>query len=298
MADERVNGSAAGASAPLEYRDAVTSTNDVAIQAALDEAPHGWAVSAGRQTAGRGRRGHVWASPAGSLYLSVVLRPQVPMQNFIALSAVCSMGVIDMLHELGLAGRVGIKWPNDIVARVDAPAAGETGQASAAAFDRKLVGVLVEARAGSDGPFAVAGMGINVQPVKIDGALASESEEVAAGPKPLAPISLAELLGEGAEVPELTDLARMLRDAVVARVDAWAAAVRAGGASAGPLAPILSEYFDMVPMLGHQVAVLSPTGHLMDTGVFAGLDVWGRACVMTPSGEKALPAEAVSLRAL
>ena len=75
-------------------------------------------------------------------------------------------------------------------------------------------------------------------------------------------------------------------------------AVRTGGASAGPLAPILSEYFDMVPMLGHQVAVLSPTGHLMDTGVFAGLDVWGRACVMTPSGEKALPAEAVSLRAL
>lgn len=289
---------AATGAAPLEHRVEVASTNDVAIRAALDEAPHGWAVSAGRQTAGRGRRGHVWASPDGNLYLSVVLRPKVPMQNFIALSAVCSMGVIDALHGLGLAGRVGIKWPNDIVARADAPAASETGQAAAAAFDHKLVGVLVEARAGSDGPFAVVGMGMNVLPTEIASALSSESEVVAAGPKPLSPISLAELLGGDAEMPGLEDLARALRDAVVARVDAWAAAVRAGGAAAGPLAPILSEYFDMVPMLGHQVAVLSPNGHLLDTGVFAGLDVWGRACVMTASGEKALPAEAVSLRAL
>lgn len=54
----------------------------------------------------------------------------------------------------------------------------------------------------------------------------------------------------------------------------------------------------MVPMLGHQVAVLSPAGHVMDTGVFAGLDMWGRACVMTPAGEQDYPSEAVSLREL
>lgn len=279
-----------GAAAPIEQRDEVASTNDVAIDAAYEGAPHGWAVSAGRQTAGRGRRGHVWASPDGSLYLSVVLRPNVPMQNIIALPAVCAMGAMDALHELGLVGRVGIKWPNDIVARVDG-----TG---AAAFDHKLAGILAEARAGSDGPFAVVGMGVNVRPVQIERARASESDEVAAGPVPLTPVSLAELLEGRGEVPELSDLARLLRDAVVARVDAWAETVRNGGAKAGPLAPILSEYFDMVPMLGHQVAVLSPTGYLMNTGVFAGLDMWGRAIVKTRTGEQTYPSEAVSLRSL
>lgn len=295
-----VEENAAGASAArtpdlpaVEYRDEVTSTNDVAIDAAYEEAPHGWAVSAGCQTSGRGRRGHVWTSPHGSLYLSMVVRPQVPMQNLIAVPAVAAMGAMDALHDLGLAGHVGIKWPNDIVARADKTA-------GAAAFDRKLAGILVEARASGEGPFAVIGMGVNVRPVKVEAPVAGDEgeEPTPASPRPLDPVSLEELLGPDAAVPELPDLARRLRDAVVARVDAWSQAVKSGGAAAGPLSPILSEYFDMVPMLGHQVSVLSPTGYLMNTGVFSGLDVWGRACVLTPTGEQTYPSEAVSLRAL
>ena len=54
----------------------------------------------------------------------------------------------------------------------------------------------------------------------------------------------------------------------------------------------------MVPLMGHEVAVLTPEGRVVDTGAFSGLDVWGRACVRTPRGEKSYPAEAVSLRAL
>ena len=278
-------GAAMDADAPMKFMSEVTSTNDIAVDAAREGAPHGWAVSAGIQTAGRGRRGHAWASPEGSLYLSVVLRPNVPMQNLIAVPAVCAMGAMDALHAMGLAGCVGIKWPNDIVART------ETGDGP---FDRKLAGILVEAKSSAEGPFAVVGMGVNVQPVHVEQHVSAESMS----PQALGPISLAELVGEDAEVPVLSDLAARLREAVVARVDAWAEAVRAGSAAAGPLAPILAEYFDMVPMLGHQVAVLSPTGHLMNTGVFAGLDMWGRACVMTPTGEQAYPSEAVSLREL
>lgn len=278
-------GVAADADAPMKFMPEVTSTNDVAVDAAREGAPHGWAVSAGAQTAGRGRRGHAWASPEGSLYLSVVLRPNVPMQNLIAVPAVCAMGTMDALHAMGLAGRVGIKWPNDIVARMDA---------QGGSFDRKLAGILVEAKSSVEGPFAVVGMGVNVQPVRVEQHVSAESMS----PQALGPISLAELVEEGAEVPSLPDLAARLRDAVVARIDAWAEAVRTGGAAAGPLTPILAEYFDMVPMLGHQVAVLSPTGHLMNTGVFAGLDMWGRACVMTPAGEQTYPSEAVSLREL
>lgn len=269
----------------LLFEKTVTSTNDVAIDAGREGAPHGWCVCAEEQTSGRGRRGHVWASPAGSLYLSCVLRPQVRMQEFTALPAVCAMGVMDALHELGLEGRVGIKWPNDIVAR----AAGEDEGADAP-FDCKLAGILVEAKASSEGPFAVVGLGVNMRALEIEAADAG----AAASPLALAPISLEELMGDGA--PEMRALAVALRDAMVARVDAWAARMASMPVGMGPMAPVLNEYFDMVPMLGHQVAVLGPNGRAIDTGTFGGLDIWGRAVVVTPTGEQTFPAEAVSLR--
>ena len=288
----------------------VGSTNDVAIEAARDGAPHGWAVCAERQVAGRGRRGHAWASPKGSLYLSCVLRPQVTMAQFIALPAVCALGVMDALHELGLAGRVGIKWPNDIVARrcADTGAEGHSlpaGEVAAnslsvgALFDSKLVGILVEAKSAAEGPFAVVGMGMNVVPVEVD---PNMDDRPATGPRPLAPISLEELLAysdarPGGAIPSVPEIAEALRAAVVARVDAWAAELTASDAAAGPFAPILSEYFDLVPMLGHQVVALTPDGHPLAVGVFTGLDVWGRATLAAPDGaEQAFPSEAVSLR--
>lgn len=269
----------------LLFEKTVTSTNDVAIDAGREGVPHGWCVCAEEQTSGRGRRGHVWASPAGSLYLSCVLRPQVRMQEFTALPAVCAMGVMDALHELGLEGRVGIKWPNDIVAR----AVGEEEGADAP-FDCKLAGILVEAKASSEGPFAVVGLGVNMRALEIEAADAG----AAASPLALAPISLEELMGDGA--PEMRALAVALRDAMVARVDAWAARMASMPVGMGPMAPVLNEYFDMVPMLGHQVAVLGPNGRAIDTGTFGGLDIWGRAVVVTPTGEQTFPAEAVSLR--
>ena len=269
----------------LLFEKTVTSTNDVAIDAGREGAPHGWCVCAEEQTSGRGRRGHVWASPAGSLYLSCVLRPQVRMQEFTALPAVCAMGVMDALHELGLEGRVGIKWPNDIVAR----AVGEEEGADAP-FDCKLAGILVEAKASSEGPFAVVGLGVNMRALEIEAADAG----AAASPLALVPISLEELMGDGA--PEMRTLAVALRDAMVARVDAWAARMASMPVGMGPMAPVLNEYFDMVPMLGHQVAVLGPNGRAIDTGTFGGLDIWGRAVVVTPTGEQTFPAEAVSLR--
>ena len=143
---------------PLMFEHEVGSTNDVATDEARAGAPHGWAICAERQVSGRGRRGHAWSSPAGSLSLSVVVRPEVPMSQLIAVPALAGMGVMDALASLGLAGRVGIKWPNDIVARTS----GEGG------FDRKLVGILVEGRSGDAGPFAVVGIGFNREAVQMD----------------------------------------------------------------------------------------------------------------------------------
>jgi BirA family biotin operon repressor/biotin-[acetyl-CoA-carboxylase] ligase len=81
------------------------------------------------------------------------------------------------------------------------------------------------------------------------------------------------------------------------RVDGWAAEVAAGRAQAGPLAPILSDYFDLVPLLGHEAEAVYPNGNVMTRGTFGGIDVWGRAILISESGrELTLAPEQATLR--
>src|SRR5215213_4645174 len=58
--------------------ESLPSTNDRARDMASAGAAEGTAIVADRQTAGRGRMGRAWSSPAGEgLYLSLILRPRV-----------------------------------------------------------------------------------------------------------------------------------------------------------------------------------------------------------------------------
>ena len=86
--------------------------------------------------------------------------------------------------------------------------------------------------------------------------------------------------------------------AVLTRVDTWAVVANTPQGAAGPLAPVLGEYFDMVPLLGRQVAAVSPNGLPLAVGVFAGLDIWGRATIKTDAGEQEFPPEVVRIRGL
>ena len=90
----------------------------------------------------------------------------------------------------------------------------------------------------------------------------------------------------------------VVRPAVLTRVDTWAVVANTPQGAAGPLAPVLGEYFDMVPLLGRQVAVVSHNGLPLAVGVFAGLDIWGRATIKTDAGEQEFPPEAVRIRGL
>jgi BirA family biotin operon repressor/biotin-[acetyl-CoA-carboxylase] ligase len=109
------------------------STNDRARELAAAGAPHGTLVTAGEQTAGRGRQGRTWSAPAGqALLLSLVLRDPPALLPLRAGLAVADLA--------GDAARV--KWPNDVL--LDG---------------RKLAGILVEARP-QDG-WAVLGIGLN-----------------------------------------------------------------------------------------------------------------------------------------
>ena len=62
----------------VRYYDMTDSTNLRIRQAADEGAPHGTLAVADCQTAGRGRRGRPWESPAGSsIYMSILLRPEI-----------------------------------------------------------------------------------------------------------------------------------------------------------------------------------------------------------------------------
>jgi BirA family biotin operon repressor/biotin-[acetyl-CoA-carboxylase] ligase len=142
--------------AELIYFPVATSTNDLAGRLAERGSPDGTVVIADAQTAGRGRGGHTWFSPAASgLYVSVIVRgddaaTKVDWPRWLTLAT--GVALAEGLHAAsGLP--VSIKWPNDLVM---APAGAVRGS-------RKLGGILAEARAdaGQLTP-VVVGFGINV----------------------------------------------------------------------------------------------------------------------------------------
>ena len=93
----------------------VQSTNDLASQYAETGAPEGTIVTAEQQTKGRGRLGRIWFSPAGTgIYLSVILRPDLPPPGAPGLSVMAALALAETLvpYEPGL---VQIKWPNDVL---------------------------------------------------------------------------------------------------------------------------------------------------------------------------------------
>jgi BirA family transcriptional regulator, biotin operon repressor / biotin---[acetyl-CoA-carboxylase] ligase len=119
---------------PRLHLRATTSTNDRARELAQAGAPHGTLVTAGEQSAGRGRQGRTWSAPAGSaLLLSLVLRDPPSLLPLAAGVAVADVAGADAR----------VKWPNDVL--VDG---------------RKVAGILAEGRP-QDG-WAVLGIGVNV----------------------------------------------------------------------------------------------------------------------------------------
>jgi BirA family transcriptional regulator, biotin operon repressor / biotin---[acetyl-CoA-carboxylase] ligase len=139
---------------PRLHLRSTSSTNDRARELAIAGAPHGTLVTAGTQTAGRGRMGRSWSAPVGSSLLMSLLLHQAPSPlPLLAAVAVCEVA--------GPEARV--KWPNDIVVR--------DGECL-----RKLAGILTEGRP-QEG-WAVLGVGLNVA-VRVDD-LPPELQETAA----------------------------------------------------------------------------------------------------------------------
>lgn len=86
-------------------------------------------------------------------------------------------------------------------------------------------------------------------------------------------------------------LAKKVSELVVQSVSAWEQQVKRARSFAGPIALILSDYFDMVPLLGQQVNKVYPNGNVALTARFGGIDVWGHAILVDKDGKELLVSE-------
>ncbi len=127
--------------------DETASTNDDARRLAGEGAPQGTLVWALRQSAGRGRRGRRWDSPPGNLYMSLLLRPEMPLARAGQVGFLAALAISETLATLLPGRRVACKWPNDVL--IDG---------------KKAAGLLLESEARSDGSadWLVLGLGVNV----------------------------------------------------------------------------------------------------------------------------------------
>ena len=127
---------------PHRHYRSTDSTNTRARQLAAAGAPHGTVVTAGEQTAGRGRQGRTWTAPPNkALLYSAIVRPLEDRHTMLPLAV--PLAVCETAEQLNPDLECKVKWPNDVHVN-----------------GCKLAGVLIEARP-QDG-WAVLGVGLNL----------------------------------------------------------------------------------------------------------------------------------------
>lgn len=131
---------------PVNFYETINSTNLRAKQDADNGAPEGALVVADMQTAGRGRRGRTWSSPAGlNVYFTLILKPHYAPDKASMVTLVMALAVAEGIRET-CGVEAGIKWPNDIVVN-----------------GKKVCGILTEMSVERDFiHHVVIGVGINV----------------------------------------------------------------------------------------------------------------------------------------
>jgi BirA family biotin operon repressor/biotin-[acetyl-CoA-carboxylase] ligase len=208
------------------------------------------------QSQGRGRRGRAWQMPlAGGIALSLLRRFEGPMASLAGLSLVVGIAAAQALEDSGIRD-VGLKWPNDLVAR-----------------GAKLAGVLVELGGDALGPcHAVIGIGINCR---------LGARAAAAIDQPW--IDLATLANGAA--PSRNEIVARVLTRLVAALERFA---DEGFAAFG------DDYARRDVLCGQRVSVLRADGR--SEGTARGVNARGAMRVAFAEGERAVDSGEVSIR--
>jgi len=148
----------------VESHDSIDSTNrrgrDLAEGGAEEVA-----VVADRQTGARGRLNRRWEAPPGGIYLSLVVRPDVPMRDAPLFTLAAAVATARAAREQGVDAR--IKWPNDVVVPRETTAGRTASSDSVPRTDTsyaKLAGILTEMQGEADRVgWLVVGVGVNAE---------------------------------------------------------------------------------------------------------------------------------------
>lgn len=245
----------------LEIYREVDSTNLVAERLAARGAPEGTLVVADRQTAGRGRLGRSFHSPAGvGLYLSLLLRPRLPGSQAHQYIFVAALAVAETVRQaLPASVPIAIKWPNDV------QLAG-----------RKTSGINLPVQlAGERLASAVLGVGVNVNNDPTD------------FPKELRETATSVRIAGGKRVSR-TDFAEALLVRLEERIDAF----RARG-----FAETLEGWHNFFRMRGERVRIGGPGVGRESEGIVEGVDPDGALLLRAEgSTERILAGDVTVLR--
>lgn len=125
------------------FREIMDSTQNLAVSLASEPRSHGTVVIAEQQKSGRGRQKRKWLSPKGGIWLSVVLKPEIPISKITVLPFVAALAVCDAISSVGVNAK--LKWPNDVMIS-----------------GKKVAGILLDISAEADQVnYVVIGIGIN-----------------------------------------------------------------------------------------------------------------------------------------
>lgn len=242
------------------HYELLDSTNKKAKELAESGCSHGTLITADGQEAGVGRRGRSWSSESGQgIYMSIVLRPQLPTENASMLTLVAAMAVSKAIYAIVRDCGIFpfIKWPNDIVIH-----------------GKKVCGILTEMSIkNGEIDYIIVGIGINVHNRHFAEDIAHMATSVE--------------LETGYEVAR-----EVLATLVLQEFEKYYAIFM----QEQDLSLLQEEYQKMSANKGRKVTVLDPAGDY--EGTARGITSKGELIVDTPAGQRLVSSGEVSVRGI
>ncbi|NJM82778.1 MAG: biotin--[acetyl-CoA-carboxylase] ligase [Tabrizicola sp.] len=229
----------------------IDSTNAEGLRQAQTLPRPTW-ITAGEQTAGRGRRARPWRSPPGNFHGTLVLRPAEPVETVALRSFVAALALRDaMVAATGLPQSFALKWPNDVLLN-----------------GGKVAGILLES-SGAGAAVSALCIGIGVNLIAAPG-----PEAVEEGAMP--PVTV--LAETGLRLTPMAFLAHL-----APAYAAWEKVFTTRG-----FGPVREAWLAGAARLGEPIR--ARTGTTDRTGIFETVDAAGNLILMQPDGPLAIPA--------